>query len=292
MRAYRTAAFDESGKRGITFNPHKATNEVDPFELPCGICTGCRLERARQWSIRMMHEARGWSANAFVTLTFSDEHLPADYGVHVEDVQKFMKRLRKSLPQKVRFFACGEYGDLHQRPHYHLILFNHQFPDLKPLKKTPHGMLYTSQELSKLWPYGQSSTGAVTHKSAGYVARYSLKKIGGDKATDHYTRIHPVTRAINVVRPEFCVMSRKPGIGASFMQQFKSDLFPSGYLIVDGHKVPPPRFYLNQLEEHEREYLANMPGRPPTPSSERTLARRRVRAEVRDARIKSLQRNL
>ena len=44
------------------------------------------------------------------------------------DLQLFFKRLRyyvsKQCPsEKVRYFAVGEYGPVHFRPHYHILLF-------------------------------------------------------------------------------------------------------------------------------------------------------------------------
>lgn len=42
-----------------------------PILVPCGQCIACRLNKARQWSIRCMHEARYHSDNAFVTLTYT-----------------------------------------------------------------------------------------------------------------------------------------------------------------------------------------------------------------------------
>jgi hypothetical protein len=42
---------------------------------------------------------------------------------------------------KVRFFHCGEYGDLTRRPHYHALIFGYDFPDRILLKKSIQ-MLY------------------------------------------------------------------------------------------------------------------------------------------------------
>lgn len=79
--------------------------------LPCGQCVGCRLERSRQWAVRILHEAKIHKHNCFLTLTYDDEHLPRKYwtGQHhpktgekiysgdlaLRDVQLFLKKLRK-----------------------------------------------------------------------------------------------------------------------------------------------------------------------------------------------------
>ena len=56
------------------------------------------------------------------------------------DVQKFMKRLRKSLSQynneKIRYYLCGEYGPEHFRPHFHILLFLKSDVFLTPTRKT------------------------------------------------------------------------------------------------------------------------------------------------------------
>ncbi|MFN7611381.1 MAG: hypothetical protein ACK5QX_10675, partial [bacterium] len=104
---------------GVTFNQRKGYVDK-PVQVPCGRCIGCRLARASQWATRIAHEASLHEANSFLTLTYSNEHLPADLSVDVIALQKFMKRLRKALyPAPVRFVACGEYGENTLRPHYH-----------------------------------------------------------------------------------------------------------------------------------------------------------------------------
>ena len=40
-----------------------------------------------------------------------------------------MKNLRREYGSGIRFLGCGEYGELHGRPHYHYILFNIDFDD-------------------------------------------------------------------------------------------------------------------------------------------------------------------
>ena len=86
-----------------------------------------------------MHEASLHERNCFLTLTFDDLHLPASGSVNVRDVQLFLKRFRKALTyrnMKIRFFACGEYGDKNLRPHYHLIIFGYDFADDRCLRTT------------------------------------------------------------------------------------------------------------------------------------------------------------
>lgn len=242
-----------------------------------------------------MHEAQLHTENCFLTLTFANEHLPIDYSVDVRDTQLFLKRLRDHIkPTRVRFFACGEYGDKDQRPHYHLILFNHAFlSDRKLLKTTRNGdKLYTSATLEKLWPFGQSSIGNVTFNSAAYVARYAMKKITGDRAEAHYLREHPLHHFIVRTKPEFLVMSRRPGIGADWITKYRSDVYPSDEVIVNGHPSKPPRFYDQQLTEEELETISRRRRKDGLAYKEHRSDRRRfTKMQVRDARIQNLKKD-
>lgn len=219
--------------------------------VPCGRCIGCRLDRSRDWATRIANEASLHECNSFLTLTYDDEHLPDDYSVRVRDLQLFMKRLRKAIsPTKCRFFACGEYGEENGRPHYHVILFGYDFPDGVPWRKSKTGFIIRrSAQLEQLWPFGYSEVGTVTSASGGYVARYVLKKVGGVAADEHYQRLHPLTGEICWVSPEFAVMSTKPGIGRDWFERYEKDAFPSDFLVVDGKKVPIPKYYGKQLKD-------------------------------------------
>ena len=72
--------------------------------------------------------------------------------------------------------------------------------------------------------------GDVSFQSAGYVARYSLKKVNGDLAAAHYRRVDPDTGEVFDLVPEFAHMSLKPGIGASWFDRFYGD-FRRGRLL-------------------------------------------------------------
>lgn len=209
------------------------------LSLPCGKCIGCRLERARQWAVRIMHESEMHEDSCFITLTYRDEDLPPDGSISVSVAQLFMKRLRARIaPVKVRFFLVGEYGEVTGRAHYHLLLFGYDFPDKVVLSETPTQTLYRSDILADIWGFGNCSIGQVTFDSACYVAKYACKKIIGKMAAAHYRgRL-----------PEFCTMSRRPGIGSGWIKKFSSDVFPSDEVIVKGFPARPPRFYDKFLE--------------------------------------------
>lgn len=175
---------------------------------PCGQCIACRLNKVRDWTIRLMHENRFHKDSCFLTLTYDPEHLPADGSVHKEDMQNFMKRLRNYCPN-VRFFGCGEYGERYARPHYHLIIFGLSYKDPIFAGKKYDNKSKGYYLKSKLWKNGNMYLGDVTYSSCRYVASYVNKKQFGKKGKDFYSA--------RGIEPEFTLMSRRPGIGAEFV---------------------------------------------------------------------------
>lgn len=263
------------------------------LEFPCNKCIGCRVDRSRAWAVRCLHESQMHDQNCFLTLTYDDEQLPADYSVDLAHYQKFLKRLRESVPQQIRFFGCAEYGDKGDRPHYHFLIFNYRPTDLVLHSRKNNIPLYTSKKISKLWQYGFSTVGELTYQTAAYCARYVIKKIGGDRAADHYQRVHPLTGKLVQVKPEFSTSSRRPGLGATWLEKYKSDIFPSDFVVVDGKKHPVPKFYTRQLmEEEQRAVKRRRVASAKSRKEDSTNSRLRVREEVMSSRISTLKRNL
>lgn len=235
IRAYKEGK-TENGKDRIFFCKSKDYhNDIAALKvkygdnlllLPCGKCLSCRLDYAKQWAIRCVLEASMYEDNCFLTLTFDDEHLPDK--VSKNDLTNFIKRLRNFAgDQKLKFFACGEYGSLTHRPHYHVIIFNFNFKDLKFLKMTDAGeYIYTSKTLEKLWPYGMSSVGEVSINSCSYVARYCSKQT-------------------NKKDGEFIHMSRRPGIARLWFDEHP-DIYKSDSIVGNfgkSHIVSIPRYF-------------------------------------------------
>lgn len=231
--------------------------------------------------------------NCFLTLTYDDKYLPADYSVSLDHYQKFLKRLRESVGNKIRFFGCAEYGDEENRPHYHFLIFNYRPDDLKLHSRKKNIPLYTSEKITKLWPNGFSTIGNLTYQTAAYCARYVIKKIGGNLAASHYERVHPLTGNLVQVKPEFSTQSRRPGLGASWLQAFKSDIYPSDFVVVEGKKHPVPKFYTRRLAEKEQTTLKRARhAQAKLHKEDSTHARLRVRELAHTARIKTLKRTL
>lgn len=249
LKGYRAAARNPTGKRSIVFN-YREANSVDPHDqvsLPCGQCTFCRLEHSRGWAIRATHEASLYPLNCFLTLTYSDEHLPKLGGYPNLDYDApvfFMKRLRDRYGEGIRSFGCAEYGEKLSRPHYHICLFNFDFPDKTLWKKTDENRLFTSPSLQGLWPYGHSTIGDLTFESAAYVARYVTKKITGNRAQSHYEAIDQSTGEVFEKLPERSIsVSRMPGLGRPWYEKFYDFVLNHDYVISRGHKVRPPKYY-------------------------------------------------
>lgn len=256
ITAYQLHQSKPNGKKAIVFGVPDSRYSYDVINLPCGQCIGCRLERSRQWATRCVHEASLHAQNCFLTLTYDDEHIrwssvTGEQTLYKRDLQLFMKRLRKYIePIKVRFFACGEYGDSSNRPHYHVILFGYDFPDKRLYKLGNNGYpYYISDILNKLWTHGYCMVAAVSFDSCAYVARYITKKLNGEAGKLKYEGI----------QPEFINMSRRPGIGAGWFEKYSSDVYPyDRVIIVDDdktRKLRPPRYYDKLYDEMNHEEM-------------------------------------
>jgi heat shock protein HspQ len=245
---------EKGGKPRIVFNPLKAINSTQPISIPCGQCIGCRIRKVEDWGTRIAHEAQMHSANSFLTLTYAPENMPWNGSVSKREAQLFMKRLRKEIEVKIRFYTCGEYGEKSGHPHYHSIIFGYDFTADRVFHKfTDRGdPLYTSAQLEKVWPYGHALIGDVTPASGAYVAGYVTKKIGGEPAAEHYRRVHPFKDAIFDVEPEFALQSRKPGLGLTWFEKFKTDAFPSDFIVIDGKERAVPRYYTLKLQQEDQ----------------------------------------
>lgn len=216
----------------------------DDFYLPCGGCLSCRLQYAKTWAIRCVHEASLHERNCFLTLTYSPSHLPSDFSLHLDHFQDFMKRYRYYFGNGIRYYHSGEYGDKFGRPHYHALIFGHDFDDKKFFKMSGKNKIFISPTLNDIWSFGHCYIGEVTFQSAAYVARYCMKKVTGNAAIEHYcTGVDQDTGEMFFRRPEYSTMSRREAIGKKWYSQFFNDVYPHGFLIIDGKRVVAPKYY-------------------------------------------------
>lgn len=260
--------------------------------VPCGQCRGCRLERSRQWAVRIMHEAQLHPESCFITLTYAPEHIPPYGSLRKSDFQKFMKRLRKHYcPRRIRFFHCGEYGDNFSRPHYHAALFGLHFSDRISHRVRSGSEVYRSPTLERLWPFGLSEIGSLTFESAAYMARYVMKKVTGERAQDHYEVADAETGEVVELEREYTTMSRRPGIGRGWFEKYQSEVFPDDEVVMRGALQRPPQYYFKQLKEKDPELAAEVAElrRASRQYWNETEPRLAVREEVAAARLSTFQ---
>lgn len=284
-----------SGKFGFTYNLSNAffINSIPQrMQTPCRTCEACRWKGSRHWCTRLVHEAHYYGIKtAFITLTYQDAFIPQFGALDYKHVQRFFKRLRKSIPNEIRYFGIGEYGDLNLRPHYHAIIFGWDFPD-KYVHEVRNGhILFRSPLLESVWTvprgnpfgkdftgqsFGYSSVGSVTAESTGYVAGYSMKKLigreernlyvpeTGEFILNRYERYDFLNDRIIDVPSEHSFISNgggkskvRGGIGKRWAQEFGvSDLYRKGYThMPNGYKVGAPPAYHKYLEEVDPELL-------------------------------------
>lgn len=260
LTAYWSKEFGKSGKRGVTFDRNSSFSGV-PFQIGCGQCIECRASYAQDWATRLMHERKSHPEAWFLSLTYSKHHLPANADLSKMDLHLFMHRLRKSqrrkYGRKIRFFACGEYGDVGNRPHYHAIVFNMRIPDLVFYKRNARGdPLWSSKYVEGVWnDYGMCTVGDVTYDSAHYVAKYGLKRVTGVLADEHYMDVDP-DGLIFTRTAEFSRKSNRPGIGYEFFQKYYKEIYASDSCIMSGKEVPVPKYYDMLYERLDSEKFA------------------------------------
>lgn len=199
--------------------------------VPCGRCGACRSNRRADWSFRLKEEFRVSKNAFFVTLTYSDENLVwADDGPTLvkSDLQKFWKRLRKCvdplLEWNVRYYAVGEYGSRTFRPHYHAVVYN--LP------------LFVRDRLQEVWRVHGVDIGGV-------------HVVALNDATIHYVTKYHVNRGnrdLGCRAPEFCVMSRNPGIGVNYVSRAGWWNRDHGLFVMNnGFRQRLPRYYRDRI---------------------------------------------
>lgn len=245
-----------------------------PLELPCGRCVGCRLERARSWAVRCMHESQTViGQSCMVTLTYASD----DASLSKRALQLWIKRLRKSIGEPgLKYFACGEYGSRFSRPHYHALLFGQSFSsDRYPWRKSRWGQAYRSPNLEATWTLGHSQIDDFNFRTAQYVARYCLKKVMGDDAVKHYQGR----------QSEFLLQSK--GIGFEWYKKYHSEMYKTDSIISEGHEVRPPRYYDKKLMESDPGFYRLLKFRRRSGGEESADERTYWRLDARERVLKS-----
>lgn len=212
-------------------------------EVACGRCLCCRKQRAREWALRCVHEASLHRSSGFVTLSYSDDFLPPDEAVSKDELQRFFKRLRKVLGDgKVRYLACGEYGERFGRPHYHAAVFG-----LAPCT------------CSEWRPFEAGERQLARCKCVGRSAVMDGWKLGGVSRVTEVAWESALYIANYIVKADidqqgyrgkelpFQLMSK--GLGRGFLDRDAVALRQSFRTSVNGQEIGLPRYYMRRLEE-------------------------------------------
>lgn len=271
---------------GIVFHEKARFDILGRIEVACGQCLGCRVRRAQEWAVRCTHEAQCWKENCFVTLTYSDEHLPGDGSLNHRHFELFMKRARDRIPGPLRYFMCGEYGEETQRPHYHAVMFNVEFRPWKMQGKSGSGnAFYSNTLLTELWGLGHCTVQPVTVQTVGYCTRYCVGKLTGELGKIAYGER----------KPPYCAVSNRPGIGSLWYECFGQEKAAQDYIVFNGAECRMPRYY-DKLSDRkgwltdEVEFARYE--RAKSVAADNTSERLQVREQVAKARMRKQERKL
>lgn len=256
-------------------------DEDNIIPIPCGYCAECKLAKAKDFATRAYMETQLHEENCFVTLTYRPKDLPtySEVDPHIyiktgnlikKDMQLFFKRLIKKYPNKgIRRLYCGELGPKKKRPHFHCLIYGYMPHDLVYWKNDEKGNpLFKSAELQKIWGKGFITVGYVTAESAGYCARYTMKKAGVKpqprerKPNPNYnplrkdSRINKYLYPKPIKNPEFVCSSRRPGIGRRYWEINKAKMIKDGGVWVFNQKLKHcvlnsiPKNFLNEWKNY------------------------------------------
>lgn len=269
------AGLNRHGK--VTFSPKQFDrSRGEAFRLPCGQCLECRLDRSREWAIRVTHESQFHEGSSFITLTYRDP-LPSPR-LQYDHFQDFLKRLREREFDRLgsrldlRYIVCGEYGPKLKRPHWHAVLLGYWPHDARVLRTTDLGhTVFRSKSLDQIWGYADrpNEIGFVSFEDASYVARYSAKKLV--HGLDHEHDFHPIFKC-----------SRGRAIGRLWIQKYADQVLSQGYIRhpQNGAQLSVPRYYEKWLLKNKPNefirYLVDVKGP------------RIAEAERRERRLKSI----
>lgn len=194
----------------------------------CAECLRNRTYDKRIWCARMDLESRCHAENSFLTLTYSDDCLPAGGTLVPRDVELWRKRFRQEFGP-FRYFFVGEYGDDSNRPHYHAALFGvgPQFEDM----------------VRETWQMGHVMLAELNIQTIRYITGYVTKKM-----TSKYDE------RLDGRHPEFRSMSK--GLGRGYVGEIVDTLdeqsahvsVPNS-LFLSGTKAPLGKYLRKKIRE-------------------------------------------
>lgn len=270
-------ATDEDGH--LDWSKSYTSDVVDsPVLVPCRNCIGCKLADAREWAIRCFHEATlhttKWKDprnglvtevpnSSMVTLTYDNEHLPADGCLDKGALVNFHRRLDRHAGRPVRRFSIGEYGTTGGRPHYHALLMGLDLDDRYQVVLGDGQLVSKSHTLDKLWPFGNATIDDLNFNTVRYVSGYLAKeKSGNPDFVDGpiAEKVDPTTGTVvyQPVQPQFRLMSRQPGLASEWIKANYERVYPFDEITIHGISFPPPGYYDRWLRREHPDLYAEV----------------------------------
>lgn len=188
--------------------------------VPCGQCLACQSNRRQQWYLRLKFETEQYiNKCCFCTLTYDDDHYPSDGMLNYRDFQLFLKRLRKDIsPLKIKFFACGEYGETTLRAHYHCIIFGLSCDEAK-------------KNIGEKWSNGFVQISPLNDARIKYTVKYILKQADFKEKFPNFVK--PFIRC-------------SQGLGLTTFLKNEEYFLNQGGVKIDGHYSSTPRYFGNK----------------------------------------------
>lgn len=176
------------------------------YYIPCGYCLNCRKDKQQYYIDRAEYEYKKRFTASFVTFTYDDvwnlsncavlnpngglEYDIVDgikkprFTLNYKDLTNFIDSIRKYIQfhpeiQNVMcqpdfsYLYCGEYGDVFNRNHFHVLFFGLDFA-------------YCKKIIFERWKYGFIDVLPLLDGGIRYVVKYMDKQTFGSQAYEQY----------------------------------------------------------------------------------------------------------
>ena len=188
-----------------SFIKSKINKTLTYGHLKCGKCYACRMNKAREWALRLHWEDKMHAFSQFVTMTYAEENChwkiskfdgEPRKNIHYKDGTQFINSIRQAMkreghPDIIRYFMICEYGKKNTRhAHWHVMLW---------------GCPYDVNRLRRIWNKGNVHVGYIQPQSIAYVSGYTWKR------QDEYVNKH----GLNPEKP-FMSKGKERGTGLGF----------------------------------------------------------------------------
>lgn len=244
--------------------------------IPCGKCLACKKQEKLTWATRIELEAKQYKNNYFITLTYNENNILIPEKMYdtetgeimyendgswkgtlvKEDLQRFMNSYRKWLERDynwegIKFYACGEYGEIGERPHYHIIMMNNPNLEQEIIGKNSKGIYHTNKRIEKIWGKGFITIEKANWDTIACCICYCQKKLYGELKIEHYGSRGQI--------PIFAQMSRRPGIGRAYYEEHKENIYKCDEIINSkGKSVKPPSYFDRLMDAGEHDFMESI----------------------------------